>query len=455
MHKETEIKLRATPEVLATLRKHPLLANKACGEWRTHSLLNQYYDTQDHQLAQHKVALRLRRDDETYIQTLKSRGQSVAGLSERNEWNWTLAQAELDTQRLDDSCWPQALASLDKGTLAPIFRTDFQRQKLDLRWQQEGETIEVEVALDQGAVICEAGQEPLCELELELRAGPPTALLQLALELAVDVPLMPCDISKAERGYRLHDPHGYSLDLPPLQLSAEQTLDSAIAALGWHLLGNSQRLAEQYRFNRHWTQLQAWVEQLAALRALLSSAGQAIPRASSSALRSQLDALLEDWWPRILGGRQAEQQRQEAAAAFDAELRQPRWGLCSLSLSLWLLQRHWQQQRPARASRQGEAALGRWLRRQLGSEAHSLQLHQYEHQPQLLSPQLPRLERMLVWLQWARHTLDLPDLDRLYGELNKLAELLRLEMSEPLLTQRSEQLHMVCSLPSWKQLMHQ
>ncbi|WP_215201240.1 CYTH domain-containing protein, partial [Escherichia coli] len=49
---------------------------------------NQYYDTPGRELARAKVALRMRRDGEQYIQTLKSRGQSVAGLSERNEWDW-------------------------------------------------------------------------------------------------------------------------------------------------------------------------------------------------------------------------------------------------------------------------------------------------------------------------------------------------------------------------------
>ena len=34
------------------------------------------------------------------------------------------------------------------------------------------------------------------------------------------------------------------------------------AALGWHLLGSSQRLAEQYRWNGHWKLLEQWLQQL-------------------------------------------------------------------------------------------------------------------------------------------------------------------------------------------------
>ena len=59
----------------------------------------------------------MRRDGEQYIQTLKSRGQSVAGLSERNEWDWYLEKNKLDLKKLDDKCWPAALKDLDKKQL--------------------------------------------------------------------------------------------------------------------------------------------------------------------------------------------------------------------------------------------------------------------------------------------------------------------------------------------------
>ncbi|WVM89720.1 CYTH domain-containing protein [Halopseudomonas pachastrellae] len=80
------------------------------------------------------MALRLRRDGDTYIQTLKSRGQSVAGLSERNEWDWYLKTDALDPALLDDSCWPASLAELDKQQLQPLFTTDFERTRALLRW---------------------------------------------------------------------------------------------------------------------------------------------------------------------------------------------------------------------------------------------------------------------------------------------------------------------------------
>jgi len=452
MQKETEIKLRASRETLAALRDHPLLKKRNKSGWQRHELFNQYYDTPGRELAQAKVALRLRRDGDQFIQTLKSRGQSVAGLSERNEWDWYLDKAKLDPKKLTDDCWPAALAELDKKTLKPIFTTDFVREKAEIAWGRGKAKVVIEAALDLGQVLVGKHAEEICELELELRQGEPEALLELASELAADLPLMPCDISKAERGYRLHDADSYALSLPAPALEASMALDDTFAALAWHLLGNSQRLAEQYRFNGHWKLLGQWLQQLVDLRALLGSLGQAAPRASSRELRELLDALIQDWRPRIEAGQDDEAIRQSAPGEFAAELDRPRWGLFSLKASLWLLQRGWTAGRNSRGNRQGAAELGNWLPRLLGEEAEALQLLRYQQQPEDLAEQRPRMERLLVWLRLARTTLEVPETDRLYGELTKLYELAQQPLSDETLDARIEQARIVWTLKAWKML---
>lgn len=452
MQKETEIKLRASRETLSALRDHPLLKKRNKSGWSSHELFNQYYDTPERDLARARVALRLRRDGEHFIQTLKSRGQSVAGLSERNEWDWYLDKAKLDLKKLDDQCWPASLAELDKKTLKPIFSTDFVREKAEIAWGRGKSKVVIEAALDLGKVVAGKLSEEICELELELRQGEPEALLELAAELAADLALMPCDISKAERGYRLHDPDSYSLSLPAPQLDAGMALDEAFVALAWQLLGNSQRLAEQYRFNGRWKLLGEWLQQLVELRALLGSLGQAAPRASSRELREQLDALIQDWRPRVEAGRDEESVRQAAPAQFAEELNQPRWGLFSLRTSLWLLQRGWTAGRNNRGERQGAAELGKWLPRLLAEEAVALQLPRYQQQPEDLAEQRPRMERLLVWLHLARAALELPETDRLYGELAKLYELAQQPLDEEGLEARAAQAHTVWTLKPWKML---
>lgn len=453
MHKETELKLRASRETLAALREHPLLKKRNKSGWQTRELLNQYFDTPERDLCAARVALRLRRDGEAIIQTLKCRGQSVAGLSERNEYEWHLDKVKLDLKKLDATCWPEQLAALDKKTIKPLFTTDFTREFAEIAWGRGKSKVVIEAALDQGFVIAGKRKEEICELELELREGAPEALLELAAELAASLPLMPCDISKAERGYRLFDASSYSVKLPAPELHAETSVDDAYSALAWYLLGSSQRLAEQYRFNGHWSLLQDWVEVLAELRAITGSLGQAAPRATTHDLRAALDALLEDWRTLVQAGQEDGDVRAAAHEQFIEELEDPRWGLFSLTTSRWLMERSWTVERNNRGNRQGNAMLSSWVPRFLGDEATALNLARYQQQPEDLAEQLPRIERIQVWLHHARHTLELPELDRLYGEMNKLEQLAHLDISDEILEARVQQTITVLQSRAWKTLL--
>ncbi|MBA1287870.1 CYTH domain-containing protein [Pseudomonas japonica] len=452
MHKETEIKLRITRETLAALREHPLLKKRNKSGWSRHELFNQYFDTPERDLAQARVALRLRKDGDAIIQTLKTRGQSVAGLSERNEFDWPLEKAKLDLKKLDDSCWPAALAELDKKTIKPLFTTDFVREKAEIAWGRGKAKVVLEAALDLGKVVSGKQSEEICELELELREGDPAGLLELACELAATLPLMPCDISKAERGYRLLDPASYTVSVPAPVVEAEQALDDAFSAIAWYLLGSSQRLAEQYRHTGQWRLLQDWVQQLVELRALLGSLGQAAPRPTTHDLRAGLDALLEDWRPLVEAGQEDEDVRAAAQEQFIEELTDPRWGHFSLSLSRWLLERTWTVDRANRGNRQGQAPLANWLGHFLKEEMIALKLERYERQPEDLAEQLPRLERVQVWLHHTRDVLDVEETDRLYGELNKLHALASLPVTDEVLQPRADQAAIVGRTRAWKAL---
>ncbi|WP_459207430.1 CYTH domain-containing protein [Pseudomonas sp. MLB6B] len=460
MPTETELKLRASRETLAALREHPLLKKRNKSGWQTRELTNQYFDTAEGDLSAAQVALRLRRDGEVIIQTLKCRGRSVAGLSERQEFEWPLDKPKLDLKKLDATCWPEALAALDKKTIKPLFSTDFTREYAEIAWGRGKAKVVIEVALDQGSVVAGKRKEDICEVELELREGNAEALLELAAELAATHALMPCDISKAERGYRLLDPASYDLDLPATDLAPDMALDDAFAALAWQLLGSSQRLAEQYRHNGHWSLLQDWVKCLAELRALVASLGQAAPRPTTRALRTSLDALLEDWRPLVQAGNDDEDIRRAAPEQFAEELQDPRWGQFSLDTSRWLLARSWTVERSKRGERQGKAQLASWLMHLLGEEGRDLQLALYVQRPEDLGEQLPRIERLQSWLHHARQVLEAPQLDRLYGDLNKLQQLAEqplgddeAEVREQLLEARIEQARAVDQSRGWKYLL--
>ena len=88
----------------------------------------------------------------------------------------------------------------------------------------------------------------------------------------------------------------------------------------------------------------------------------------------------------------------------------------------------------------------------LAGEAQALQLKRYQQQPEDLAEQLPRIERLLVWLHHARQLLELPEVDRLYGELLKLEASALQPINPEQLAVRVFQAHTVASLRAWKQL---
>ncbi|MEH6389756.1 CYTH domain-containing protein [Pseudomonas profundi] len=465
MVKETEIKLRVTPKTLAALRKHPLLAERLSGEWHSGPLYNQYYDTATRDLAAAKVALRLRRDGDQYIQTLKSRGQSVAGLSERNEWDWPLNQDHLDLSLLDDSCWPQALADLDLSQLQPLFTTDFQRTRAMIKWEREGEPVEVEVALDEGKVIAGEHEEPICELELEVRQGPAVAVLELAARLAADLPLMPCDISKAERGYRLFDPASYALKPAFAQWSAESTVDEVIAGAGWQLLGHTQRLAEQYRHTGQWKLFRDLTTHLGVLRAYFGVFDLALPRSAGQSFVQPLDQLVGAFRPLALAGwaddEEGQAVRDKAPALFDEVIQDRAWGELFISLALWLHQSGWKQARPPRGDKIGALAVPRWLIAAVAKEIQSLVVPHHNDPDSAVSEwmdQQPRLGRLYFLLSGFRQLLEVPEADRLFGELNKLQALLEqyplidAEQRPALLAALRKQGQRLRRLDAWREL---
>ncbi len=203
---EIELKLAlptSDPAGLARSLAHiPLLARHKAVHQELHNI---YYDTPQQALHPLRVALRLRRvggkTANLWLQTLKIGGHSESALSQRGEWETAVPGPQLDGIALATTPW----ATLDPdGTLfpalAPCFTTHFDRSTWTVR-QPDGSA--VEVALDIGHILVDDKTTPLCELELELLAGEPSALFDLAAHIASAIPTLPLGISKAGRGYAL------------------------------------------------------------------------------------------------------------------------------------------------------------------------------------------------------------------------------------------------------------
>jgi inorganic triphosphatase YgiF len=192
---EIELKLALEPAAVARCRRHPLLA-AAKAERQT--LRSVYFDTPGFHLTRRKIALRLRRVGYHWVQTLKAAAPAVGALSARPEWEAQVMGNTPDLAVLP----PEALALLadiDLASLAPVFVTEVKRAT----WQVAVGDTAMEIALDQGEVRAGDQIEPICEIELELKSGPPDGLFVAALDLLERVPLRVDSRSKAARGYLL------------------------------------------------------------------------------------------------------------------------------------------------------------------------------------------------------------------------------------------------------------
>lgn len=185
----TEIELRfqiPEPQWLAVRR---WVAGSAASPAVEERLQASYFDTPERDLAQAGFALRLRREGEVWVQTLK--GAAPDGMT-RLEHNVELGTDEpaLDVTRHADHPAGQALQALletlPAGALQALFRTDITRLKRLLRTRHG----QVELALDHGALLAGEGdaarRAPVAELEIELKSGQPRAVLEVARQWAVE-----------------------------------------------------------------------------------------------------------------------------------------------------------------------------------------------------------------------------------------------------------------------------
>ena len=192
---ELELKLGLTPEQAARFGSIPML--EAFTKTSSELLLNMYYDTPDEQLKAHKMAVRIRKLGDQWIQTLKTAGvEDSSGVSQRGEWEWPIDGPSLQPDLLLEHV-PNAV---DLSELYPQFSTHFKRTT----WQVWVDGHEIELACDQGEIRSGNRVAPIAELELELKNSNEIAALHtLALDIAKVVPVWIGRRSKAQRGQEL------------------------------------------------------------------------------------------------------------------------------------------------------------------------------------------------------------------------------------------------------------
>lgn len=201
MSAEIELKLAVAPRCAARVFRHPFFKGRFKGRMSRARLLTVYYDTPKFDLWRAQVSVRLRRTPAGWLQTVKWAGAALGGLHQRNEIEHAVTGQAIDVEGLAGHRGLEVLGDGRlRGRLKPLFVTEFERSTRMLALPDGGNA---EASLDRGRIVCGTAVGLICELELELKAGSPQGLFDVAEALVKDLPVRPAHRSKAERGYLL------------------------------------------------------------------------------------------------------------------------------------------------------------------------------------------------------------------------------------------------------------
>ena len=189
MGREFELKFAAQPQDLERLyRDFP-------GDWTVTEMETTYYDTFDAKLANHRWTLRRRLENGRSICTLKTPDENGG----RGEWEVECGNILSAVPMLCKLGAPQELMILSISGLQPICGAKFTRRSRLL----DTPGGKVELALDEGILTGGSRQKPLCEIEVELKAGEDRVALDFAENLAKSYALTPERKSKHRRAMGL------------------------------------------------------------------------------------------------------------------------------------------------------------------------------------------------------------------------------------------------------------
>lgn len=408
MGQEIELKLSIQQAAIDAFTSHPVLSGVSNTE---EQLENQYFDTADQQLTQAGIALRLRRTSNGWVQTLKTQGTNVGGLHQRNEWEMAVPAAQLDMSLFPEQVLP---AALKKAQLEPMFTTHFNRQ----RWLVDYQSSQVEVVLDVGEVRSGEQTEEISEVELELKTGGLPALLDLAHQLTEQIPMMPSDLSKAERGHRLRN-HTETSDIPLPNIVAQQSMESAFCALLGYELERLQRQWALFWSSQQWRHMQALLVTLGNMRTELEWFEGLLPAGQQQQVMAWVDWLdeairpLVSWWPACFALSQDALDEPESLAVslqqakamkaligVEALARNPQLGHTLISLTRWLHLRAWREDQTEVHRMASEEAVSDGLDRSLSDAWQAFRPDQFAGSTSHALEQFPAVHRLLMLCQY-------------------------------------------------------
>ncbi len=183
MGTELELKYRVTDErQMAEIADWQMLALLRVGQPYTLEMETTYFDTADRDFSARHWTVRKRMENGRPVFCVKTPAQDAAHPLLRGEWEVEAERAAEALPQLVSAGAPAELAGFTDEDLIPVCGARFTRSAQRLRLSK---TSSCELALDRGTLFGGGREQPLLELELELKEGEERELTAFAQLLAV------------------------------------------------------------------------------------------------------------------------------------------------------------------------------------------------------------------------------------------------------------------------------
>ena len=188
MGREFELKYRANAYAVSAICEK-------FGGFTPITMATEYYDTPSRQLSCRHWTLRRRFENGVSVCTLKTPCPDGG----RSEWEVNCPDIREAIDLLCAAGAPITLVGLTAGGLEQVCAARFTRLAKTL----ELPGVTLELALDRGSLLGGGREEPLCEVEVELKSGDEQACVAFAQSLAQEFSLVPESDSKYARALAL------------------------------------------------------------------------------------------------------------------------------------------------------------------------------------------------------------------------------------------------------------